>query len=201
MIPTLSQGSFDEQSNSSVKPYLDAVVTSGNITIGLTDGTSQPALEPGDDIQVLVTSTDPISQQPTLAWYDAQVTNYTTIRLAGNVKVLGNVGDYISQTISGANATIANIATTVGTLTLGGGIRVGTISVGGNLVTANVGNFITQIGSTANATVIANVSQGTVIDVRFTSGAFNTLTPGNLRINGANIGSFPVALAASTQDV
>lgn len=201
VIPTLSQGSFDEQSNSSVKPYLDAVVSSGNITIGLMDGTSQPSLEPGDDIQVLVTTTDPISQQPTLAWYDAQVTNYTTIRLAGNVKVLGNVGNYISQTISGANATIANIATTVGTLTLGGGIRVGTISLGGNLITANVGNFITQIGSTANATVIANVSQGTVVDVRFISGAFNTLTPGNLRINGANIGSFPVATAASTQDV
>jgi len=201
VIPTLSQGSFDEQSNSSVKPYLDAVVSSGNITVGLVGNTSQAALEPGDDIQVLVTTTDPISQQPTLAWYDAQVTNYTTIRLAGNVKVLGNVGDYISQTISSANAIISNIATTIGTLTLGGGIRVGTISIGGNLITANVGNFITQLGSTGNATVIANVSQGTVIDVRFTSGAFNTLTPGNLQINGANIGSFPVATAASTQDV
>jgi hypothetical protein len=201
VIPTLSQGSFDEQSNSSVKPYLDAVVSSGNITVGLVGNTSQAALEPGDDIQVLVTTTDPISQQPTLAWYDAQVTNYTTIRLAGNVKVLGNVGDYISQTISSANAIISNIATTIGTLTLGGGIRVGTISIGGNLITANIGNFITQLGSTGNATVIANVSQGTVVDVRFISGAFNTLTPGNLRINGANIGSFPVATAASTQDV
>jgi hypothetical protein len=117
-VPTLSQGSFDEQSNSSVKPYLDAIVSNGNITVGLVGNTSQVALEPGDDIQVLVSSTDLISQQQTLAWYDAQVTNYTTIQLAGNVKVLGNVGDYVSQTISSANAVIANISTTLGTLTV-----------------------------------------------------------------------------------
>lgn len=201
VIPTLSQGSFDEQSNSSVKPYLDAVVSSGNITVGLVGNTSQPALVPGDDIQVLVTSTDPISQQPTLAWYDAQVTNYTTIQLAGNVKVLGNIGDYISQTISSANATIANISTTVGTLTLGGGLRVGTISIAGDLITANVGDFITQLGSSANATVTISTTQGTVVDVRFTSGVFDILTPGNLQINGANISTYPVATSASTQYV
>jgi hypothetical protein len=201
VIPTLTQGSFDEQSNSSVKPYLEAVVSSGNITVGLVGNTSQPALEPGDDVQVLITSTDPISQQPTLAWYDAQVTNYTTIQLAGNVKVLGNIGDYISQSISSANATIANISTTVGTLTLGGGIRVGTISIAGDLISANIGDFITQIGSTANATVTTNTVQGTVVDVRFTSGAFNTVTPGNLQINGANVGIYPVSTAATTQYV
>ena len=201
VIPTLTQGSFDEQSNSSVKPYLDAVVTNGNISIGLVGNTSQPALQPGDDIQVLVTSTDPISQQQTLAWYDATVSNYTTIQLAGNVKVLGNIGDYITQTISGANASIANIAPTLGTLTLGGGIRVGTISIAGALITANVGDFITQNGSTGNATVTISTSQGTVVDVRFTSGAFDILTPGNLKINGSNIASYPVATAASTQYV
>jgi hypothetical protein len=201
VIPTLSQGSFDEQSNSSAKPYLEAIVSSGNITVGLVDDTNQPALEPGDDIQVLVTSTDPISQQQTLAWYDAQVTNYTTIQLAGNIKVLGNIGDYISQSISGANATIANISTTEGTLTLGGGILVGTISIAGALITANIGDFITQLGSTANATVTINSTQATMVDVRFTSGIFNTLSPGNLRINGANIASYPVSTSASVQYV
>jgi hypothetical protein len=201
VIPTLSQGSFDEQSNSSVKPYLDAVVSGGNITVGLVGNTSQPALEPGDDIQVLVTSTDPISQQQTLAWYDAQVTNYTTLQLAGNVKVLGNIGDYISQSISSANAIVANISSTVGTLTLGGGIRVGTISIAGDLISANVGDFVTQLGSTGNATVTISTTQGTVVDVRFTSGVFDILTPGNLRINGANIGTYPVATSASIQYV
>lgn len=200
-VPTLSQGSFDEQSNSSVKPYIDAIVSNGNITVGLVGNTSQVSLEPGDDIQVLVPSTDLISQQQTLAWYDAQVTNYTTIQLAGNVKVLGNVGDYVSQTISSANAVIANISTTLGTLTLGGGIRVGTISIAGDLISANIGDFITQLGSTGNATVTVNTTQGSVIDVRFTSGAFNTLTPGNLQINGANVSIYPVAISASTQYV
>jgi hypothetical protein len=199
-IPTLTQGSFDEQSNSSVKPYLEATVTNGNIFVGLIDNTSQPALVSGDDIQILVPSTDPISQQPTLAWYDAQVNNYTTVQLAGNVRVQGNIGDYISQSISGANASIANIAPTLGTLTLGGGIRVGSISIGGALITANVGDFITQIGSTANATVTIDSSQSTAIDVRFTSGVF-VLNSGNLKINGANIASYPVATAASTQYV
>lgn len=201
VIPTLTQGSFDEQSNSSVKPYLDAIVSSGNITVGLVGNTSQPELEPGDDIQVLVTSTDPISQQLTLAWHDATVTNYTTIDLAGNIKVSGNIGDYISQSISGANATIANISPTLATLTLGGGIRVGTISVAGALITANIGDFITQVGSTANATVTISTSQGSVVDVRFTAGVFDILTPGNLKINGANIATYPVATSASTQYV
>jgi len=201
VIPTLSQGSFDEQSNSSAKPYIDAVVSNGNITVGLVDTTLYPALEPGDDIQVLVTSTDPISQQQTLAWYDAEVTNYTTIQLAGNVGISGNVGDYITQSISSANASIANISPTLGTLTLGGGILVGTISVAGNLFTANTGDFVTQLGSTANATVTSNVSDGSVISVRFTNGTFDILTPGNLKINGANVASYPVATAASTQYV
>jgi hypothetical protein len=200
VIPTLTQGSFDEQSNSSVKPYLDAVVSNGNISIGLINNTSQTALVSGDNIQVLVTSTDLISQQSTLAWYDAQVNNYTTVQLAGNVQVQGNIGDYISQSISGANASIANIAPTLGTLTLGGGIRVGSISVGGALITANVGDFVTQIGSTANATVTINASQGTAVDVRFISGVF-ALNSGNLKINGANIASYPVATVASTQYV
>jgi hypothetical protein len=199
-VPTLSQGSFDEQSNSSVKPYIDAVVSNGNISIGLVDNTSQPALISGDAIQVLVPSTDPISQQQTLAWYDATVTNYTTIQLAGNVRVQGNVGDFITQSISSANASIANVSPTSGTLTLGGGILVGTISIAGNLFTANTGDFITQLGSTANATVTSSANQSSVITVRFTNGAF-VLNSGNLKVNGANVGSYPVATAASTQYV
>ena len=198
VIPTLSQGSFDEQSNSSVKPYLEAVVSNGNITVGLVGNTGQPNLVPGDNIQVLVTSTDPISEQQTLAWYDAQVTNYATIQLAGNVKVLGNVGDYISQSISSANATIANISTTVGTLTLGGAQLIGTISVAGALITANVGDFVTQLGSSANATVNFDSSQSSVLSVRFTAGTF-TLNSGNLKINGANVAVYPVATSASVQ--
>ena len=192
-VPTLSQGSFDEQQAPSTKPYVEAVVTNGNISVGLVGNTGQPALIPGDTIQVLVTSTDLISQQQTLAWHDATVSNYATIQLAGNVRVTGNVGDYITQSISGANASIANIAPTLGTLTLGGGILVGTISVAGNLFTANVGDFITQLGTTANATVTTSVSQGSVVAVRFTNGTFDTLTLGNLKVNGANVGSYPVA--------
>ena len=200
-VPTLSQGSFDEQQAPSTKPYVEAVVTNGNISVGLVGNTGQPALIPGDTIQVLVTSTDLISQQQTLAWHDATVSNYATIQLAGNVRVTGNVGDYITQSISGANASIANIAPTLGTLTLGGGILVGTISIAGSLFTANVGDFITQLGTTANATVITSVSQGSVVSVRFTNGTFDTLTLGNLKVNGANVGSYPVATAATTQYV
>ena len=199
-IPSLSQGSFDEQSNSSVKPYVDAVVSNGNISVGLVGNTNIPSLKPGDSIQALVTSTDLISQQQTLVWYDATVTNYTTLQLAGNIRVQGNIGDYISQSISGANASIANIAPTLGTLTLGGGIRVGNISIAGSLVTANVGDFITQIGSTGNATVTSNVSRSAILNVRFTNGAF-VLNSGNLKVNGANVGSYPVATSASTQYV
>ena len=201
-IPTLSQGSFDEQSNSSVKPYVDAVVSNGNITIGVTNSTSIPPLASGDAIQVLVPTTDLLSQQPTLAWYDATVTNYTTLQLAGSVGVSGVMGNFVTQSISGANASIANIAPTLGTLTVGGGLLIGTISVGGNLITANVGDFITQIGTTANATVVSNASQSSVLTVRFTDGTYTLDSlSANLKINGANVASYPVAKTSTVQYV
>jgi hypothetical protein len=199
VIPSLSQGSFDEQTivGNSV-PYVDAVVTDGNISVGVVDNTAIPPLSSGEIIQVLDSEIDPTSGQPTLVWYDGTVNNYTSLRLAGNTKVNGNVGDYISQSVSSANATIANISPTVATLTLGGGIVTGTISIAGNLVTANIGDYITQLGSTANATVTSNSSQSSVLTVRFTAGVF-TLNSGNLKINGANANSYPVATTSSIQ--
>ena len=200
-IPTLSQGSFDEQLSPSTKPYLTAEVNNGNITVGLVGNTTIPTLAPADEIQVLISSTDPISQDQTLAWYDATVTNYTTIQLVGNTRVSGNIGDFVTQSISSANASIANISPTVGTLTVGGALKIGTIAIAGNLITANVGDFITQLGSTANATVTFSVSQGSAVDVRFTAGAFNTTTPGNLKINGSNVAIYPVSITSTEQYV
>lgn len=199
-IPALTQGSFDEYTQFTGNTCVDAVVSNGNISLGLIGNTAIPTLVQGDSVQLLVSTFVPELAQNTLVWYDAAITNYSTIQLAGNVKINGNVGDYISQSINSANATIANIAPTFGTLTVGGAIITGTLSFAGNLFSANVGDFITQSISGANATVLTAGSTASTFTVRFTSGNF-TLNSGNIKVNGANINSYPVATVRSLQYV
>jgi len=215
VIPALDAGAFDEQVlvGNSV-PYVDAVVVNGNITVGTTSlvtPTTAP-LTNGTQIQVLQIYTDPGTEQPTLTWYDATVNNYTTVELTGNTIVTGTAGSYITQSASGANATIANVSTTIGTIQYGGGPLVGTI-IASATMSANLGDYITQtIGSNvANAKVTANLTSGQTISVQFNSGTF-IIGSGNLKLNGANlisrsfssnvwsnVGIYPTSTTASIQ--
>lgn len=192
-IPNQSQGSFDEQSIIGQYPYAGGgFVSNSNITVGTTQlGSNVQAYVPGTDIQVLAPYTD--AGGTTYLWYNATVNNHVKIQLTGNAIIRANIGDYISQAASGANATVANISATTGNLYIGGGPLTGTIAINGNLVTANVGDFLTQVGSTGNATITSAQSLSALISVLFTSGTFN-LT-GNLKINGANIGTYPVEIS------
>lgn len=157
-------------------------VTTGEPEI-IVDRTS-PGLLPGDVIKVVGTSD---------FWYTATVTSDTSVKLLGNTKVAGNIGDTLTQAISGVSATVNSISDTTGTLTVSGAILVGTIQILGNLVTANVGDFVTQTGSTANAQVTSNVVDGNNIPVRYLTGLFTTGS-GNLKINGANVASYPTSI-------
>lgn len=85
------------------------------------------------------------------------------------------IGKYITQAISGANATITSTGVTTGVLT-----------IANYTITANVGDFITQVGSNGNATVISNVSAAQTVPVTYTSGIF-TQNYGNIMINGNNL--------------
>jgi len=168
--------------NSATSTWSNVGVVPETVTTGepvITIDRTSPALFNGDSIKVLGTND---------LWYNATVNNSTTVRLTGNSKVTGNVGDTITQAISSTTATISNVGATVGTFTIAGASIIGSIQITGNLITANVGDFITQ--GSANATVTSNVTSAINIPVRYTAGAFTT-TGGNIQINGSNIASYP----------
>jgi len=175
-MPAVSTGAFDEHENDTI-PYLNQVVNDSNVYIGLSNIASpnKPGLKAGDTIQVLYTS--PFDNQTT--WHSANVTNFTTIRLSGNTVVTGNVGDYITQAISSANATISNISSTFGT-----------IELAGNLVLANVGAYITQ--GSANAIITSNAIYESSLTVRHIAGTFST-TGGNISVNGVPANAYPTS--------
>lgn len=200
-IPTLTAGAFDEQSIVGQYQYIGrSQVTNGTISVaGVFTNNNTPYLTNGDNIQVLSSYTDPASSQPSLVWYNATVTNQASMRIVGNTIITANVGDFISQTIGSANATVTNASVTTGNITLGGGNIVGTISIAGNLiVSANIGDIVTQNGSPGNAVITSNVRLGAVLNVRFNSNGF-VLNTGNLKINGANVASYPVSVSSSLE--
>jgi hypothetical protein len=163
--------------NVGVVPF--SVATEEPVTI--IDHTT-PGLEPGDVIQIL----DEYPGTMDLTWYSATVNRHTKLRLDGNIKVSGNVGEYITQGLSSANAKITAITSTTGTMV-----------VYGNLITANVGDYITQTISGANATVTANVILSMAVPITLNSGSF-ILNSGNIRLNSSNLASYPRSVSVST---
>jgi len=191
-IPALSVGSFDQQDPVGY-PYVDAIVTGGNISIGTVfSGSSLPYLTTGTNIEVLKPYTDVTTTNTYYTWYNATVNAHTTLRLTGNTIVTGVVGTYITQTIGGANATIINVSVTTGT-----------INLVGNISYANIGDVIRQTTSVGEATVIgynnsfnANTVNPNTLKVRFTSGAFDTV--GNITVNGTSVKARPTSIVCNT---
>lgn len=136
-----------------------------------------------------------------------------TYQVTFSNNILANVGDYVTQSTSGANVRItatvngANVANVIfitsgfinGNSTVSGGnIQIRGLGVAvyptanvkdihNTLITANVGDFVSQVGYSGNATVTANVSDVVSIPVLFNSGTFNP-AGGNVVINGVNAG-------------
>jgi hypothetical protein len=203
VLPATETGAFDEELLVGPEsPYINSTLIGGNLFTGVnsTVDSTEPALSPGDDIKVLsLTSPDELN------WYDATVNNYIKLRLTGNAVITGSVGNYITQAISGANATISSISTTtgsieivgnviVGSLEIRGNTNIGTLAVSDDLITANVGDFITQFSSSANATVRANVVNSATVPIELIAGAF-TNGSGNIKINGTFINAYPTSSA------
>lgn len=132
------------------------------------------------------------------------------ILTANTAAITANVGDFVTQFGTAANATIRSnvilgqsvgIQLTSGVFVNNGGIlqinganiiAVPTSTIYDNrLVSANVGDFVTQ--GTANATVTSNVVDAISIPVRFTSGTFTTGS-GNIQLNGANVSAYPSSI-------
>jgi hypothetical protein len=138
-----------------------------------------------------------------------------TYQITFNGNILANVGDYITQTTSGANARVTaavngrNTANVIfisrgfingNATTSGGNIRIRGLNVAryptanvkdifNTTITANVGEYITQTGYTGNAVITANIVDDVRIPVTFISGAFNSLG-GNVKIGNIDVGAW-----------
>ena len=203
ILPSTETGKFDEELIVGPEsPYINSTLIGGNLFVGVNSilDNTEPALSPGDDIKVLS-----LTSPEELNWYDATVNNYIKLRLTGNAIITGSVGNFITQAISSANATISSISTTTGSIEVAGNVTVGSLEIRGNtnigtlavsddLITANVGQFITQFGSIANATVRANVVNSSTVPIELTAGAFTNST-GNIKINGTYINAYPISSA------
>lgn len=174
--PAIASGAFDEQTLVGEGTTYVASTVSANIlyagiypyassdTISTLDGFSQSTrdftninFEPNTEVKIIDSNNQ---------WRLANVTGVSIIRLTGNTIPNVNVGNYLIQDSSGANAIISNVSATTGTLTMLGNIVYGNIittgtqpifniSLSGN-IRANVGDFITQPSTSSNATVTAN---------------------------------------------
>ena len=203
ILPATETGKFDEELLVGPEsPYINSTLIGGNLFVGVnsTVDNTEPALSPGDDIKVLS-----LTGPNELNWYNATVNNYIKLRLTGNAVITGSTGNFVTQAISGANATISSISTTTGSIEVAGNVIVGSLEIRGNtnigtlavsadLITANVGDFITQFGSAANATVRANVVSSSTVPIEITAGTFTNGT-GNIKINGTFITAYPISSA------
>jgi hypothetical protein len=200
-IFTTGQGNLQLNGNTLVKSFYSggwanigvvpaAVVSTPGITV---DNTS-PELLPGDQIQVLQYD----ASIPTDYWRLGSVNNNTTIRLLGNAIIAPSIGNWMTQGISGANATVTNVSPTTGTISLGGNAVVGTLTIAGTIITANAGSYIYQPSTGANATITSNVVSAVVIPVTFTANTF-AIGSGNLKLNGSNISAYPYSITTTLQ--
>ena len=180
---------------------------SGNTIVSASAGQHLTQASSGADITIAYSS----DTTGTLTLAGNIVTGYIntilqTFDITVSANITANVGQFITQTISGANAMVTanvtnsksvNVLYNSGAFTLGSGnIKIGAANVAAyptastkdyrNItLRSNIGDVITQVGSTGSATVTGNVQDAVSIPVVFNSGTFN-LNSGNIRINGAN---------------
>ena len=215
-VPALATGAFDEQT-SPLYDYVASLLSSGRLSAGIFPDVStvtdnllntststldytQAYLEPGDTVKVLNASN---------VWQLGTITSSITVRITGNTLVSASAGQWLTQSSSGANATISDISNTTGNIVLAGNIISGYINTlrptyqitfNGNIL-ANVGDYITQTISGANARVTAavgtaggagaNVANVIYITGNFTNG--NAISSSNIAIRGLSVAKYPTA--------
>jgi hypothetical protein len=163
---------------------IPAVHLSGKLVI---DG-SQRQLVPGSEhSNITLTTTNTYTVTNTISY---------NLRLSGNVSA--NVGDIITQSISGTNVTVigANLITSslLVTYNLGNfNYSPVTVELSKNLQ-ANVGNYITQTSSGANLEIVSTNAGGTNVLARYTTVTQLMTGFGNLKLNDNNIGVYPTSV-------
>lgn len=175
-VPYISTHLVGNQLHTGVWPYSTISTINGIDTV--VNDITRPGLVEGDVVKIL---------DGTDMWRDVTVSNETTVKLSGNSAIVANVGDFITQAISTANATISNISTTTGTLLL----------TNGN-ITASAGSTITQSTTGANAIITSNVVNAVTIPIQYITGEFNT---SNITLNGSNISAYPTSSPSVTTEI
>lgn len=163
-----STGAFDEQNILGTGlPYVGRRLIGGRLAAGLfprsnifTVGDLQVVdldytnvnYQPGDLVKVLNSNN---------TYEVGIITDRATVQIKGNSVPALIAGDTITQSSSGASATVTSASSSKGNIRLGGNIIYGNIStaiqsyqiVASGNISANVGNFITQTGIVGNAIV------------------------------------------------
>lgn len=140
-----------------------------------------------------------------------------TLTITGNL-ITANIGDFITQTSTGANATVTSnvtsaisipvryttgmFTTTGGNIRLNGVLKSSTPSIVSAYtypvsLTATAGSYITQTSTGANAMVLSTVSSSTNIPVKYISGNFST-TGSNIALNGVAQNLHPTNVICET---
>lgn len=204
-----SSGGFDEQDIIGVgRNYIASKLTTGKLTKGLfpkslvtVDAATDTSITVLDYTNVNLLPNNEVKVLNSSNLFEVgTVNNTTTILISGNTIPNINVNDFITQSSSGANATVTAVGNTTGNITLFGNTILGNITIGvpsyqlitnANIV-ANVGSFITQATSGANARVsgrpgylvlssdaqLANIRTGdTITQVSTGANAYVLLTP------------------------
>ena len=186
----------------------------GNAQISATAG--QWLTQDSSGANATITSASTTTGNITIAgedWTGFINTLLPTYRVTFSSNVLANVGDYITQTVSGGNARVtalvngtntANVIFISNTFTNGTAISGSNIAIRGlnvsayptanvkdiyNVtITANIGEYVTQTGFSGNAVITQNISDAIKIPVRLLSGEFSGRS-GNIKIGGVDKGT------------
>lgn len=153
-----------------------------------------PNLISGDIIQFA----EVVPTTGSYVWYQGTVNDYTKIRITGNVQVTASAGSYITQPINNANAIISNISSTTATLTTSGALTIGTILIGGGVISANVGDILTQASSGANVTITQNIADAIGTFVSYNEGSSPFVLGDWLTLRGANANVYPTGITISS---
>jgi len=210
-VPAVATGAFDEQT-SPLYNYVASQLVGGRLSSGIFPDVNsvtndllntsvssldytQAYLEPGNTIKVLNASN---------VWQLGTISSSVTVRITGNTLITASAGQWLTQASSGANATITDVSSTTGNITLTGTIYTGYINTlrptyqitfNGNIY-ANVGDYITQTISGANARVTDNVVGASTANVIYITGNFtngNAVSSSNIAIRGLSVARYPTA--------
>lgn len=175
---------------------------------------TQPNYVNGDVIKVINSSE---------IWQEATVNNHSSIRLQGNAFITTTSGDTITQDIGGANATVTAVSSITGNISFGGNTVTANVgdfitqsSTGANAtvsvttagasivaVTFNSGTFALGSGNVSiNGSAVASyptsayylADVGTYYNTVDTFDAGSTADEANVKINGTNSWSRPIAI-------